>query len=168
MTSVILALQPPDPAIRLRPVRLGDTANLHAHCWPHRHQTDIYGFIQRIRHTAKNGRGLGAVVCDAEDIAIGYGQFVMWPRCGEISDLIVAPAYRGQGQGTALIQYLVRAAYEMHADCVDIGAALSNPGAVALYRRLGFRDSYRQNVNLGHGTEEVLYLRIKFQRSAKN
>lgn len=164
MTETTTALQPPDVQISIRPVRLSDTASLHQNCWPERNPDAIYRFITRIRHTTLNGRGIGAVVVTAENVVIGYGQFVMWPRCGEISDLIIAPAHRRKGYGTALIQFLLRAAREMHAECVDIGAAVSNPGAVALYRRLGFRDSYQQTMNLGDGEEDVLYLRIKFPK----
>jgi ribosomal protein S18 acetylase RimI-like enzyme len=162
MTQTILALHPPDPQVSIRPVRLSDVYDLQKNCWPERSPDAIYRFISRVRQTALSGRGIGVVVLDEEGAIIGYGQFVMWPRCGEISDLIIAPAYRGQGLGTTLIQYLMRAAREMHANCVDIGAAMSNPGAVALYRRLGFRDSYQNTMNLGNGDEEVLYLRIKF------
>lgn len=163
-TDLILALQPPNPQITIRPVRFADVDALHANCWPERAPDSIYRFIGRIHHTAKDGRGLGAVVVDRTRNAVGYGQFVLWPRCGEISDLIIMPGLRSQGLGTALIQYLVRAAHEMHAECIEIGAALSNPGAVTLYRRLGFRDSYTQVVNLNGLDEEVLYLRIKFAR----
>jgi ribosomal protein S18 acetylase RimI-like enzyme len=41
---------------------------------------------------------------------------------------------------------------------VEIGAADSNPRALALYRRLGFRDSRRVLLELGSGPELVLYL----------
>lgn len=164
MTETILALQPPDTRINLRPVRLMDISTLHKNCWPERSPDSIYRFINRMRQLAQNNRGIGVVVTTEADEAIGYGQFVRWPRCGEISDLIIAPGYRRQGLGTALIQYLVNAAQAMPVDCVDIGAAVSNPGAVNLYRRLGFRDSYKQMMNTGHGDEEVLYLRLKFRR----
>ena len=164
MTQTILALHPPDPQVSIRPVRLSDISDLHKNCWPERSPDSIYRFISRMRQTALSGRGIGVVVSGEQGAIVGYGQFVMWPRCGEISDLIIAPAERGQGLGTTLIQYLTRAAREMNADCVDIGAALSNPGAIALYRRLGFRDSYKNKMNLGNGDEEVLYLRLKFPK----
>ncbi len=164
MTQTIPAYQPPNPQIMIRPVHLSDIPDLQINCWPERQQDAIYRFISRIRQTAKSGRGIGAVIVSKQGAVLGYGQLVLWPRCAEISDLIVTPAYREQGLGTALIQYLVRCAREMQVACVDIGAALSNPRAVALYRRLGFRDSYKQTLNLGGGDEEVLYLRLKFPR----
>ena len=164
MESTPLALQPPNPNIHIRPVRLADLEPLRQSCWPERSPDSVYHFIMRMREIARQRRGLGVVAAREEGHVLGYGQVMVWPRCGEISDLIVAPAYRSQGIGTALIQYLVRTARDMHMNCVDIGAALSNPGAVALYRRLGFRDSYKQQFDLGHGDEDVLYLRLKLHR----
>ncbi|MBZ0301836.1 MAG: GNAT family N-acetyltransferase [Anaerolineae bacterium] len=162
--TAVPALQPPNSTVSIRPVRFQDVEALQRNCWPERDADSIYGFIGRVRQAAKLKRGTGAVVLGPTDEAIGYGQGMLWPRCAEVSDLIIAPGYRRQGLGTALIQYLVRAIRDLNADCVDIGAALSNPGAVSLYRRLGFRDSYTQMVALNGTDEEVLYLRIKFPK----
>lgn len=159
MTPVALA--PPDPRFTIRPVRFVDCEPLRRTCWPQRDYEGVYRFVNRARVQAQQGRGLGAVVVVAGE-AQAYGQFTMWPRCGEISDLIVAPPLRGQGIGTALIQYLTRAARDMHSACVDIGVARSNPRALALYQRLGFRETRTENLDLGQGPELVIYLRIKF------
>lgn len=159
-----LALRTPDAHIIIRPVRLTDVAELQRDCWPDRSFDSVYRFVSRIRYNAGQGRAIGIVVTGEGDTLRGYGQFTLWPRCGEISDLIVAESERGQGIGTAIIQYLVRAAREMSAECVDIGVALSNPRALALYRRLGFRDSHTQKLDLGQGNETVLYLRLKFPK----
>lgn len=163
MDHTPLALQPPDPNIHIRPVRLGDIEPLRESCWPERTSEAIYHFISRIRQTASQGRGLGVVVAEQETVR-GYGQLALWPRCAEISDLIITADCRGQGLGTAIIQYLTRAARDMHTGCVDIGAAQSNPRALALYRRLGFRDSFTQTMPVDGVDQEVLYLRIKFRR----
>lgn len=155
------ALNPPDPCFTIRPVRLADCEPLRRTCWPQRDYEGVYRFINRARSQAQQGRGLGAVVV-VDDEAQAYGQFTLWPRCGEISDLIVAPPLRGQGIGTALIQYLTRAAHEMHSGCVEIGVAQSNPRALALYRRLGFRETRTDMLDMGQGKEPVIYLRIRF------
>lgn len=130
-------------------------------CWPERPATEIHQLINRAQQNARQGRGLGAVIIDPEsERPIGYGQLTLWPRTAEISDLVVSESWRGRGLGTAMIQYLVRAAREMHAPAVEIGAAYSNPGAMALYRRLGFEDSHIISLNLGDGMEDVLYLKL--------
>jgi ribosomal protein S18 acetylase RimI-like enzyme len=161
MVEIPLALHPPDPEIPIRLVRLTDVTSLRATCWPERTFDSVYRFITRARQNTAQGRGLSVVAVANGGMIHGYGQFTLWPRCGEISDLIVAPAYRGCGIGTAMIQYLTRSARDMHAECVEIGAFTSNTGAIALYRRLGFVDSHSQTIT--SDTEPVLYLRLKLR-----
>jgi ribosomal protein S18 acetylase RimI-like enzyme len=160
MSEIPLALMPPNPRAQIRPVRLADAEPLHFNCWPERPLTAIYRLVLRAQRQARQNSGLGIVMTDASGAVIGYGQFTIWPRCGEISDLVVQEAYRGRGFGTTIVQYLMRAARDMHTDCVEIGAAYSNPRAIALYRRLGFQDSHTISMNLGRGEEQVLYLRL--------
>lgn len=161
MIEMPLALNPPDPAVKVRPVRLADVPVLHDICWPERPLTYANHLIKRARQIALQGRGLGVVVVGAgSDDLRAFGQLTMWPRGGEISDLVVGDAHRGKGIGTTVIQYLVQVAREMRADCVEIGVAHSNTGALALYRRLGFVDDHNVVINLGDGPEPVLYLRL--------
>jgi len=160
MDNIPLALRPPDSPLTMRPVRLSDAEPLRDHCWPERPFAAVYQLVMRARQNALQGRGVGVVVVDKVDGVMGYGQLTLWPGCGEISDLVVAPPFRRRGVGTAIVQYLARAAREMHISCIEIGAALSNPGAVALYRRLGFADDHTVWLNLGEGREPVLFLRL--------
>jgi ribosomal protein S18 acetylase RimI-like enzyme len=160
-TQTPLAFRAPDPAIHIRPVQLIDAASLHHNCWADRPQAVIYHLVSRAQHYAQQGRGLGAVVV-VDGQPAGYGQVLLWPHFAEISDLIVTEGYRGRGLGTALIQYLVRAAREMQASAVEIGVAIHNPKALALYRRLGFIDHHQMSLNLGEGQEPVLFLRLEF------
>jgi ribosomal protein S18 acetylase RimI-like enzyme len=78
----------------------------------------------------------------------------------EISDLVVAQNLRGRGLGTALIQMLVRQGRALGASEFEIGAALTNARAVALYRRLGFTDSHTIMTHTDGVHEKVLYLRL--------
>ncbi len=160
MESQIRALELPNPEIKIRPVRLTDVQELHATCWSDRPQAIIHQLISRAQQYAIQGRGLGVVVVGEGGALIGFGQLTVWPRCGEISDLIIRDDQRSRGLGTTIIQYLVRVSREMHLPCVEIGAALSNPRAVALYRRLGFMDIHQIQIDLGEGDETVQYLRL--------
>ncbi|RMF77088.1 MAG: GNAT family N-acetyltransferase [Chloroflexi bacterium] len=160
MVTKPLALQPPALNVRLRPVRQHDAVLLQRRCWPERPLAGVREFIGRAQRLAENQRGLGVVVLDDDHRVAGYGQIALWMGCAEISDLIVADSLRGRGIGTTMIQYLVRVAREMHVDCVEIGGAYSNPRAIALYRRLGFSDHHTLSLNLGHGNEPVLFLRL--------
>ena len=153
------ALQPPDPSYSMRPVLLADVPALCTHLWPDVDPGYAREFVTRTQQAALSGRGLGVVIVQAGGI-IAYGQVMRWTHCAEISDLVVRPDQRGRGVGTALIQYLVEVARTLRVPCVEIGAAHSNPRALALYRRLGFVDARVASLNLGNGLEPVTYLRL--------
>lgn len=160
-SMIALALQSPDPSVTLRPVLAADAPALHQTCLPERSLSVVQQLITRAQQNAEQGCGLGVVVLATPGGAVcGFGQMRLWPNCAEISDLVVAEGQRRRGLGTALVQYMVRAAREMHAPCIEIGAAVANAGAVALYRRLGFKDSHTLMLNLGSGHEPVLFLRL--------
>lgn len=162
MSDKILALQSPNPALNIRPVRLEDGLALRADCWGHRSQTGANERLKRILSVMEQKRGLGVVVEEEKQI-LAYGQIVHWRDTAEISDLIVSETQRSRGIGTAMIQFLVRAIAKAPLEAVEIGAASSNPRALALYRRLGFVDSHKRVLNVGSGSEEIIYLRLKLK-----
>lgn len=155
-------LQPPDPAVRLRPVAYTDADALRRYCWPNRAFSAIYTLIQRAVHTCADGRGGGWVVLGDSGEAVGFGQISVWPTCVEISDLVIAEPLRGKGVGTALIQTLVQECLKLGMREIEIGAAFSNPRALALYRRLGFEDSHTVIAALDGSSqpEKIQYLRL--------
>lgn len=154
------ALTPPSPHITIRPVQLLDAEALQAHCWTTRTPSSVYQIITRAQQNLRRNRGIGVVILGSTIPILAFGQLTVWPHCTEISDLIVAPDYRNQGYGTALIQFLSRHAIALHVSCIEIGAALRNPRAIDLYRRMGFVDDRTLRLNLGEGEEEVLFLRL--------
>ncbi len=144
-------------SIHVRPVQPADAEAVRQMCWPDRSEEQIKLLIERARHLADNQRGLGVVgVCD--EVVCAFGLLTRWPRVAEISDLFVNNAYRSRGIGTMIIQHLTEAARTLNIDNLEIGVALSNPRALALYRRLGFIDGRIIQLELGNGPEPVLYL----------
>ncbi len=160
-----IALHPPTTTLPIRPVAISDTDLLRACCWPNRSFMTVYNQIARVIRNEQEGRGFGLVLTSLQGIPIAYGQFTLWPTCGEISDLVVAEPYRGQGLGTQMIQTLMTRALRLGVREVEIGAAVSNARAAALYRRLGFQDSHHLTMHLEHGTEKVLFLRLSLDGS---
>ena len=157
------ALQQPTSTIIIRPVKLEDVGLLQSCLWQDRDMESIEDFIRRVLKFEAQNRGIGIIVINDTTPSkpiIAYGQITQWVHCPEISDLLVQKVYRGQGIGTAMIQYLTHHALAQHANCVELGVARSNPRALALYQRLGFKDSYTLQLDLGQGTEPVLYLSL--------
>ncbi len=154
-----------DASYQLRRSLPRDAAELQAACWPEWSLDSVRELLVRAEGITGQGRGLGVVACHGHHI-LGYGQLTLWPRAAEISDLIVTPAHRGNGVGTAIIEYLIDQARAWHISCVEIGAALSNPRAMALYQRLGFAEDRIVDLDLGHGLEPVMYLSMCFDEHA--
>ena len=96
------------------------------------------------------------------------GQIARWARVGEISDLIVAEAWRDQGIGTALIRYLLDIAQQKGLRQVEIGAQESNRGALKLYRRLGFVDQRQVTMQLSGGPQSVIMLSLDLNSLSKS
>ncbi|MEO0562568.1 MAG: GNAT family N-acetyltransferase [Chloroflexota bacterium] len=157
-----IALHPPDPSIPIRAAALQDmTALLHC-CWGDRSPEVAQWLLDRAARNRRIKRGTGVVVLDAQGAPIGFGQLTLWPRCAEISDLVITSDYRSLGYGTALIQHLVAQATHLGAGCVEIGAAEANTRAVDLYRRLGFVDDRTLQMHLGGPEREpVIYMKLK-------
>ncbi len=143
--------------LTLRSVQPEDAPALRASCWPDLTPEDAESRVENLCRWQQRGRGQG-VVATVNGQIIGTGQLMLWNRRGEISDLIVAPEWRGRGIGTVIIHHLLDAARDNHLDVVEIGVAEANPRALALYQRLGFRQSRRVILNLGAGPEPVIYL----------
>jgi len=141
----------------LRPVTAQDAEGLQRDCWTDWPIEIVTEVLERVERLAGQRRGLGIVAVHGEYV-LGYGQLTVWPRIGEISDLIVAPGYRSQGIGSKMIAALIDKARAWNLPVVEIGAALSNPRALALYRRLGFVEQRRIDLDLGNGPEAVIYL----------
>lgn len=156
----------PRPQWRLRPALPTDAASLHQHCMAHQDAAFIQRILRHCQQAALNQRGLGLVAVLPGEIPIGFGQLTLWPRTAEISDLIVSETWRGQGIGTAIIHKLIAAAQEMDTNRVEIGVALRNYRALLLYRRIGFNYGRTVDLDLGDGSEPVMYLWMALNEQA--
>lgn len=58
-----------------------------------------------------------------------------------IVDIIMSVQSRGSGIGAALVEWVQACAAAAKAESVALSVTVNNPGAQALYRRLGFRES---------------------------
>lgn len=163
MDELPLALQPPNPLVFLRPVQPDDVDDLLRYCWPERTRAEVLRLVTRAQRIAAQGYGRGVIAVAPEGV-VGYGQCTNWPRCAEISDLVVCEARRCQGIGTAIIQYLTRLARDWKAPAVELGVVVSNERALILYRRLGFQDHRQAQVDLNGARTAVLYLRLSLTR----
>jgi ribosomal protein S18 acetylase RimI-like enzyme len=135
-----------------------DADALQRACYPHATPESVHQMLARTASAMQHGRGVGLVAC-LDDQIVGFGQITFWARVAEIGDLVVAAPQRGRGIGTALIQHLIGLGATQRS-VIEIGAAGSNPRALALYQRLGFRLDRTLLLDLGQGLESVHYLSL--------
>lgn len=96
---------------------------------------------------------LGAAIDFAEDNAfsllsdqqlVAFGQLLRKPsKRGHLGRIIVNPDLSGKGYGEKLVRALLDRARQAGMDKVSLQVDVSNPAAVALYVKLGFRDMPR-------------------------
>src|SRR5262245_25933336 len=124
-----------DANFRIRTVKAGDAPELQRTCWPNASLEGISELLYRAEGLARRNPGIGLIAYNDSAI-LGYGQLTLWPRVAEISDLIVTPPSRGLGIGSSIISHLIDKVRAWRMSEVEIGVALSNPRARALYERL--------------------------------
>jgi ribosomal protein S18 acetylase RimI-like enzyme len=85
--------------------------------------------------------GEGLVVAENDGELVGFGEVVIepWNRRATIAHLYVAPASRGSGVGSALLEALDRRARAGGARCLWLETQNINHPAIQFYRRSGFR-----------------------------
>ena len=108
-------------------------------------------------HELENPLSLWLTALDGDAVA-GYigSQSVLGES--DMMNLAVAPAYRRQGVGRALVERLL---WELAEDnhCLTLEVRASNEAAIALYESLGFRQVGRRPRYYQHPPEDALILR---------
>ena len=108
-------------------------------------------------HELENPLSLWLTALDGDAVA-GYigSQSVLGES--DMMNLAVAPAYRRQGVGRALVERLL---WELAEDnhCLTLEVRASNEAAIALYESLGFRQVGRRPGYYQHPPEDALILR---------
>ena len=77
---------------------------------------------------------------DLMGLAMG-GPAPDFPKLGALYGMWVAPEARGQGHGEALVDAVKEWAIEAGYPALGLGVTTTNAPAIALYERIGFRDS---------------------------
>jgi ribosomal protein S18 acetylase RimI-like enzyme len=150
--------------VHFRLARPSDMAALHAACF----HGEPYGeFAARFESGLRlqgAGRLLHIVAVRTQPARlVASGQLISYTETvAEIADLVVAGDMRGQGIGTALVRVLAALAAEAGAEELELAVRLDNDRALALYRRLGFRE--RRLLRFPSGERAILLARAPWWR----
>lgn len=84
-----------------------------------------------------------AVALSGDDRA-GYAETRMVAGESQIYNIAIAPDYRRQGAGEALLRHLIEVSEERGCSLVTLEVRAGNEAAMALYGKLGFREVGRR------------------------
>jgi ribosomal protein S18 acetylase RimI-like enzyme len=141
----------------IRPLTLTDIQPLTQKCWHHRPPQEIEELRGRVQRLRQQGRGDGYVVVSADNV-LGFGMLTLWTNRAEISDLVIAAAYRSQGFGTSLIQHLTTVTHHHNLPVLELGVLSDNHRAFRLYQRLGFNLARTITLQKGRNAQRILFL----------
>lgn len=132
---------PDDICFRL--AQVDDWPGLHDACFPHKSRIQFRSHFNHLLDWQENGRCYWLVGTDKNSQIIASGQLVLYPHGAELANLSVTPERQGEGIGAAMISVLTAVARHLHLPGLEIGVAVSNGRALALYQRLGFVEDRR-------------------------
>jgi len=144
--------------VGIRPLTLSDAQDLQRNCFPNESPEAVNEYVQRALRFVERGQA-AHLVAEAEGHAVATAQLICWRSRAEIGSLVVAEPLRGQGIGTALINALNKAAANLGAEQIEIGADKRNQQIHDLYRRLGFKPYKEVDLpGAGGRQEHIVYL----------
>ena len=121
----------------LRPVQPSDVSDLRKNCFPDLSLSVVLDYVRWCLLQMDKGRMLRLVV-EADGQVVANGQLTIRRSWGEIGSLIVAPRYRRQGIGKALLGALVKEAHKRQVHTLEILADPAVPWLQAWYQEHGF------------------------------
>lgn len=167
MTDMTNTSEPKRP--RLHPVRIQKTtahlegcAALEKLCFPEPWSAHSLELL------CNDGIGVGFLCTGtippaAEPGVVAYGGMMVAVDEGQITNIAVHPACRGQGYGTAILTALIRYARSAHLNSISLEVRPSNRAALALYRRAGFSEVGRRKHFYTKPVEDALILELKLK-----
>jgi ribosomal protein S18 acetylase RimI-like enzyme len=130
---------------------------------------------QLTHHLVASAGGTGAlIVAEVGGEVVGRAFVERWgdPPAAWLGGLIVCESHRRQGVGAALVRYAEVRASELGYDEVRLSVAKDNPGAQALYEKLGY-ETVGEDLSSGlvradgtvvHPVEQVWVMSRKVER----
>lgn len=109
------------------------------------------------RDVSAGGSVYVAVALCGEERA-GYGEFRPVAGEAQIYNIAVAPEFRREGIGEALLRHLIDKAAEDGCSLVTLEVRDGNAAAMALYKKIGFREVGRRKGYYAKGREDAVLM----------
>ena len=141
--------------IRIRPAKLYDVPALA------RIERDSFGSPWSAEEITKDVTAGGNVyVAVAENGAekAGYGEIRFVAGEAQIYNIAIAPEFRREGIGEALLRHMIAKAEDNGCELVTLEVRGGNEAAMALYTKLGFREVGRRKGYYAKGGEDAVLM----------
>ncbi len=83
--------------------------------------------------------GYGCWVCEEDSKILGYSIMTLGVGEAHLLNISIAPEEQGQGVGRKMMEQMIEIA-KNEAETMYLEVRPSNPGAIALYKKLGFKE----------------------------
>jgi len=120
-----------------------DCRPVQAACYPEKSILRFRSHFDHLLDWQANGRCAWLIGADKTNQIVASGQLILYPHGAELANLSVIPDRQNEGIGAALVEVLTAVARHLDLPGLEIGVAVSNGRALALYQRLGFREDRR-------------------------
>ena len=104
------------------------------------------------------GGSVYVAVAMADDERAGYAEIRMIAGEAQIYNIAIAPEFRREGIGEALLRHLIEKADEEGCGLVTLEVRGSNGAAMELYKKLGFREVGRRRGYYAKGGEDAVLM----------
>ncbi len=113
------------------------------------------------------GDSVFAAVSEPDGEILAYADIRFIPGEVQIYRIAVAPGFREQGTGEALLRHILRAGIERGCGLATLEVKAGNSGAISLYRKLGFTEAGRRRKYYNDGGDALL-MSLEIRESVKN
>ena len=110
------------------------------------------------------GGNVYVAVAECGSEKAGYGEIRMIAGEAQIYNIAIAPEFRREGIGEALLRHMIDKAEDDGCTLVTLEVRGSNEAAMALYRKLGFREVGRRKGYYAKGGEDAVLMDLDLRK----
>ena len=147
--------------IRIRPAKLYDVPALA------RIERDSFGSpwsAEEITKDVTAGGNVYVAVAEYGAEKAGYGEIRFVAGEAQIYNIVIAPEFRREGIGEALLRHMIAKAEDNGCELVTLEVRGGNEAAMALYTKLGFREVGRRKGYYAKGGEDAVLMDLNLRK----
>ena len=146
---------------RIRPAKLYDVPALA------RIERDSFGSpwsAEEITKDVTAGGNVYVAVAEYGAEKAGYGEIRFVAGEAQIYNIAIAPEFRREGIGEALLRHMIAKAEDNGCELVTLEVRGGNEAAMALYTKLGFREVGRRKGYYAKGGEDAVLMDLNLRK----